>query len=838
MERNIKNPSLVPEWFIYSGSKVMGVSGADGRQYYFVGSSEKGEDGKTPDIRINAEKGYIWESRYAPDNWNEIPGSPAASGLVGPQGEIGPSGDSVKVKSIVNENSGTTVTLAWGENFEETSSFFVPSGLSGANGKDGTDGIDGQNGISPTVTTATIEGTPGGIQVTISGADGKHQFDIMNGKDGAGASYSFDGTTLSGNGNIDDPIGVNTTASMNFINSSAKSATYADQYFDITDDKYYSISQQFNNKVDKPDTTQVELNNKYLIYSTLSADGQPKGWIDMQTKVYSKSEADGTFQKKTDMGGYLTTAQYATDSATFVTSGDYISGSKQYALTSGGWKEISANTNYTAGTDLKIDENNVISVDTNGNANNTATNNRNFVEGSWTIASGYNCHAEGVATSALGYSVYAQGMWTCFSSTDGQTNAGLAPIYWGIGAGAAVEGYCNATTSCPMSGTAGESNYGAVHGGIIKVIGNGYVENEVHETDVHEHYPSDALILYRDGSMMVKGPITANGVELGNYTPTLPLNIYGTATNTVTNDSIGAIGNKCVVGQKSFAMSVKGANASGNAFAFGDDNVAYDNSLAFGWGTSATNYSFAGGQALSANNRSVALGNGNIADYRSFAFGDANTATYWSVAAGRGLAIQGSTNASTGFGGLVIGGWNRTSADALFVAGNGTGNGNSRSDALVLTRDGKLTTNKVYVSGTNFDTLGQSRLDGNNTCLGTNWMGVSQSHAGFLKYIDGQNPGDTEISNNGSGIQFEFKPNNTQGDLSVINTYNGTSTTTKVVNVPQTSYNNMSSFDNTNGPNYMLRKTASGFDIGAMVINVTALPQNTEANAYYFVYDL
>ena len=827
MERNIKNPSLVPEWFIYSGSKVMGVSGVDGRQYYFVGSSEKGEDGKTPDIRINAEKGYIWESRYYPGNWNEIPGSPAASGLVGPQGETGPSGDSVKVKSIVNENGGTTVTLAWGENFVETSSFFVPSGLSGANGKDGTDGKDGQNGISPTVTTATIEGTPGGVEVTISGANGEHTFEIYNGQDGAGASYTFDGTTLSGNGSTTD-IGVNTTASMNFINSSAKSATYADQYFDIIEGKYNSISEEFNNKVDKPDTTQVELNNKYLIYSTLSAEGQPKGWVDMQTKVYSKTEADGTFQKKTDMGSYLTTAQYATDSATFVTSGDYISGSKQYALTSGGWKEISANIDYTVGTDLKIDENNVISVDTNGNANNIAANRRNFVEGSWTITSGYNCHAEGIATSALGYGVHAQGMWTCFSSTNGQTTGGLAPIYWGIGAGAVVEGYCNATTSCPMSGTAGESNYGAVHGGIIKVIGNGHVENENHETDVHEHYPSDALILYRDGSMMVKGPISANGVELGNYTPTLPLNIGN--NNTVTNDSIGVIGNNSYAGVKSMAISYTGATAISNSMAFGDGNYASANSMAAGWGVKAKDYS-------------VIFGHGTTNDpsevqQYSFAAGDAVFAYNYSQAFGRGLVMSGSTDASHGFGGMVIGGWNKTSADALFVAGNGTGNGNSRSDALVLTRDGKLTTNKVFVSGTNFDTLGQSRLDGNNACYGTNWMGVSQSHAGFLKFIDGQNPGDTEISNAGSGIQIEFKPNTTQGELNIINTCTGTPTITKVINVPTASYTNMSTFDSETGPNYMLRKTANGFDIGAAVINTTALPANVQANAYYFIYEM
>lgn len=148
-----------------------------------------------------------------------------------------------------------------------------------------------------------------------------------------------------------------------------------------------------------------------------------------------------------------------------------------------------------------------------------------------------------------------------------------------------------------------------------------------------------------------------------------------------------------------------------------------------------------------------------------------------------------------------------------------------------------LTVNKAFVSGTNFDTLGQSRLE-NDICLGTNWMGVSQSHAGFFKYIDGQNVGDTEISNAGSGIQIEFKPDMTQGELNIINTYTGTQTTTKVINVPAASYTNMSAFDSENGPNYMLRKTANGFDIGAAVINTTALPANVQANAYYFIYEM
>ena len=179
-------------------------------------------------------------------------------------------------------------------------------------------------------------------------------------------------------------------------------------------------------------------------------------------------------------------------------------------------------TTYQAGTDLKID-NNVISVDTNGNPHND-TNTHNFVEGSWTEASGYNCHAEGIATTAYGYAVHAQGMWTKFSSSKwSDSTHDPTDIYWADGAGATVEGYCNATTSCPMSGTEGESDYGPVHGGIIKVIGNGHIEHDQQpDPGAHTHtfYPSDALIIFRDGTISAFGDIYKNDKKFiteGNF---------------------------------------------------------------------------------------------------------------------------------------------------------------------------------------------------------------------------------------------------------------------------------------------------------------------------------
>ena len=136
--------------------------------------------------------------------------------------------------------------------------------------------------------------------------------------------------------------------------------------------------------------------------------------------------------------------------------------------------------------------------------------------------------------------------------------------------------------------------------------------------------------------------------------------------------------------------------------------------------------------------------------------------------------------------------------------------------------------------GTEATLMGQSRVVnmGDTTARGTNWLGVSQTNAGFLKYVNGGNVG----ALNGTSIQINFAPDgaNSYGNITV----NSQGNESKVVHVPTASYNSMTTFDPVDGPNYMLRKTANGFDIGAKVVNVTSMPQNTEANTYYFVYEV
>lgn len=768
LEQSIKNPSLIPEWFITSGGKVTGIHDANGTIYEFVGSSEKGKDGQTPLLKINSANDYKWEVSYDGGTvWNEVQVSPAASGMVGPRGETGPSGNSIVLQSAEQVEGGIQVTLAWGEN--ETSAFLIPSGA-------------------------------------------------------PGSSYAFDQTTTSGDGSA-SPIGVNT----------AIIAT--------KDDLYDYVKR-----------------NDLLPENGISGD-----YVSQDNKYHFGLATSG------------------------------IEANKQYAWTTNGWQEVTAQGSIAAGTDLVL-ESGVMKVNTTGVAN---ADGKAFVEGADTVASGAASHAEGKETSAMSDYSHAEGYKNKDNKIEGliganhiegaynQTSAvyshleGHANLVYGYGVhmqggynefyshnlsadksdpegrwniwGQSIEGMANKTTTEPVSGYDGSTPL-YTHGGILKVIGNG---TRTVDSQNQEHIDrSDALILYRDGSMWVQGPISANGVELGNYAPALPLNIGN--NNTVTNDSVGAIGKNCVVGKKSFAMSTKRASASGNAFAFGDDNVAYDSSLAFGWDASATNYSFAGGRALSANNHSVSLGNGNIADYRSFAFGDANKVTYWSQAFGRGLEFDGDQDPSTGIGALVIGGWNKTSSGAVFVVGNGTGNGNKRSDALVLTKDGNATFNgsvsACVADGKNIiavasaaSLIGASRQTtahfGQDTqALGTTWMGVGSAgmYRGFLKYTQGGNVGDLDSNNT---MQVEFTPND-KGTIFAKAKNSGTDCPeTQILNPVKSSCDAMTTSGNANlvsGPNYMLAKNADGqFTIGAGFVNCTDMNNVTlTPNTYYFVYEV
>jgi len=406
----------------------------------------------------------------------------------------------------------------------------------------------------------------------------------------------------------------------------------------------------------------------------------------------------------------------------------------------------------------------------------------NHVEGMWTYAKGQGNHAQNVGCSAIGYGVNAQGLWTCFISDSGDGG----DKWWNHGAGASVEGICNKTREIQYSGV--NETRGPVHGGILKVIGNGHRLHPDVQYDA-SYVLSDAFIFYRDGTLWAAGDLSADGkiygeiersysaqsaegywdeheghylkftnmfnyldrakldqevwddysgsfapmpnadrqylgyyldssnntsgwVDLSNtfYTKSSSDGRYirrgdgGLSLNIGKNNTVQGDGKCVAIGN--------GCNVSGNSCAVNDDNVSWDNSFAFGWTSSAVLYSLAGGNKVSAYNHSVAIGYGGynnddgkcIANNYSVVMGDACEAYNFSQAFGRGVKFTGETTA-TGRGGLAIGGWNKTQSNALFVVGNGTGNGNRRSDAMVVGMDGGVSATR-FANKSGSDTVG------------------------------------------------------------------------------------------------------------------------------------
>lgn len=122
-----------------------------------------------------------------------------------------------------------------------------------------------------------------------------------------------------------------------------------------------------------------------------------------------------------------------------------------------------------------------------------------------------------------------------------------------------------------------------------------------------------------------------------------------------------------------------------NSLGFGAYNIVSGVSLAAGLANRASARSLAVGQNSYAYDSSLAVGYANIADHNSIAVGDYNN-VHNGQALGYNLRMD---------GGMAIGKNNKTSADALFVIGNGSGSDTSaRSDAFVIDKSGN-----VYANG-------------------------------------------------------------------------------------------------------------------------------------------
>ena len=314
-----------------------GVDGKDGitphigeNNHWYIGEDDTGVSATGPqgpkgDTGLQGEKG----------DQGEI-GPKGPKGDVGPQGEQGPKGDKGDtgpqgLQGIQGEKGDTGLQ--------------GPKGDTGEPGKDGTDGKDG---ISPIVSTEQITG---GNRVTFTYDNGKTEsIDVMNGRDGAGASYTFDSTTLSGNGNT-EPFGVNT----NYF----ATQTWVDQqgFLKNTDLTNYA-TKTYANETSAAALSQAESWVEQQGYLTSIPDTYATKSYTNEASANALSEAktwvvDQDYLKNTDLTDYATKTYVDTASAAalsqskswveqqkFVTSADDFDTDKQYAMTSTGWKEV------------------------------------------------------------------------------------------------------------------------------------------------------------------------------------------------------------------------------------------------------------------------------------------------------------------------------------------------------------------------------------------------------------------------------------------------------------------------------------------------------------------
>ena len=311
-----------------------GVDGKDGitphigeNNHWYIGEDDTGVSATGPqgpkgDTGLQGEKG----------DQGEI-GPEGPKGDVGPQGEQGPKGDKGDtgpqgLQGIQGEKGDTGLQ--------------GPKGDTGEPGKDGTDGKDG---ISPIVSTEQITG---GNRVTFTYDNGKTKsIDVMNGRDGAGASYTFDSTTLSGNGNT-EPFGVNT----NYF----ATKTWVDQqgFLKNTDLTNYA-TKTYANETSAAALSQAESWVEQQGYLTSIPDTYATKSYTDEASANALSEAktwviDQDYLKNTDLTDYATKTYVDTASAAalsqskswveqqkFVTSAYDFDANKQYVMTNTGW---------------------------------------------------------------------------------------------------------------------------------------------------------------------------------------------------------------------------------------------------------------------------------------------------------------------------------------------------------------------------------------------------------------------------------------------------------------------------------------------------------------------
>lgn len=351
-----------------------------------------GKDGKMPLLQIDATNAH-WQVSYDGQVWQDVPNTPVASGVdgkdgitphigennhwyigeddtgvsatgpqgpkgdtglqgekgdqgeigpVGPKGDVGPQGEQGP-KGDKGDTGPQGLQGIQGEKGDTG-----PQGPKGDTGEPGKDGAPGVDGISPIVSTEQITG---GNRVTFTYDNGKTEsIDVMNGRDGAGASYTFDSTTLSGNGNT-EPFGVNTNyfATQTWVDQQGflkntdltdyATKTYANETSAAALRQAESWVEQQGYLTSIPDTYATK---SYTDEASANALSEAKTWVEGQDYLKNIDLTDYATKTYVDTASAAALSQSKSwvEQQKFVTSAYDFDANKQYAMTSTGWKEV------------------------------------------------------------------------------------------------------------------------------------------------------------------------------------------------------------------------------------------------------------------------------------------------------------------------------------------------------------------------------------------------------------------------------------------------------------------------------------------------------------------
>ena len=203
-------------WYIGEDDTGVSATGPQGPKGDTGLPGEKGEKGDQGEIGPEGPKGDVGpQGEQGPKGDKGDTGPQGLQGIQGDKGDTGPQGpkgdkgepgkDGTNGKNGISPtvsteqiSGGNRVTFTYddGSEIPATESIDVMSGVSGAPGKDGTNGTDG---VSPYITIEHLVGSPAGTRVSIIDVNHSSEdpltFDVMNGRDGAGATYTFDNIT-------------------------------------------------------------------------------------------------------------------------------------------------------------------------------------------------------------------------------------------------------------------------------------------------------------------------------------------------------------------------------------------------------------------------------------------------------------------------------------------------------------------------------------------------------------------------------------------------------------------------------------------------------------------